>query len=258
MRLASSALVLRAMKLLLDIGNSRLKCAYAIREQLFPLFAVLQNEPDFIEQLTRQWQALPDVPNELAISCVGRPENIQRVLNLAEQLWPGIRIKIPKAQAFALGVHNAYQEPQKLGIDRWLALIAVRQICREDVCVIDCGTAITLDFMSAHGQHLGGLISPGLTLMKQSLAKGTEQLMFTETDYLPGLANHTEAAIYSGTLFAAAGLIEKVLKSQPTTCKLFLTGGDAPLLATQLNRMVCIVPELVLQGLLAVSDEDNG
>lgn len=246
------------MKLLLDIGNSRLKSAYAHREQLFLLSAVLQNEPDFIAQLARQWQALPEVPIELVISCVGRPENIQRILNLAESLWPGIRTKIPKAQAFALDVRNAYPEPQKLGIDRWLALIAVRQICPENVCVIDCGTAITIDFMSAHGQHLGGLISPGLTLMKQALARGTEQLMFNEKNYLPGLANHTEAAIYSGTLFAAAGLIEKVLNSQTTPCKLFLTGGDAPLLATQLNREFCIVPELVLQGLLAISKEDNG
>lgn len=245
------------MKLLLDIGNTRLKCAYVSTNKLISVPPLVHREQQFNSQLLQQWQALTPIPNQIAISCVGASEVLEQVLSIARQLWPTVDIIIPKAKKFALGVHNAYKYPEKLGVDRWLALLAVRQIYREPACVVDCGTAITLDFMAADGQHSGGLICPGLTLMKQALARGTEQLKFTQIRYAPGLADYTEAAIYSGTLYAAAGLIEKVLTAQPGIYKLFLTGGDAELVASQLNITSTINPDLVLYGLLAISNEDS-
>ncbi len=92
--------------------------------------------------------------------------------------------------------------------------MAVRNLYQLPACIVDCGTAITVDLIDADGKHQGGLISPGLTLMKKSLAAGTEALQFHETNYEFGPANFTEAAIYSGTLSAAVGLIEHVLTKQ--------------------------------------------
>ena len=71
--------------------------------------------------------------------------------------------------------------------------------------------------------------------MKKSLAEGTEALQFHETNHVFGPANFTEAAIYSGTLSAAVGLIEHVLTMQSNAMQLILTGGDAEIIATQLG-----------------------
>jgi type III pantothenate kinase len=111
--------------------------------------------------------------------------------------------------------------------------------------------------MDAEGNHQGGLISPGLTLMRKSLVEGTEALQFHETDHVVGLANFTEAAIYSGTLSAAVGLIEHVLSRQTDTLHLILTGGDAGLIAPQLKGQLVIDPDLVLRGLAIVADNQQ-
>jgi type III pantothenate kinase len=149
-------------------------------------------------------------------------------------------------------VCNAYQQPEQLGVDRWLALVAVRRHYQIPACIVDCGTAITVDLMDVNGKHQGGLISPGLTLMRKALTEGTEALQFLETDYVFGPANFTGAAIYSGTLSAAAGLIEHVLTRQPGTVQLILTGGDAKLIARQLMGKPVIDTNLVLRGLAMV------
>jgi type III pantothenate kinase len=89
-------------------------------------------------------------------------------------------------------------------------------------------------------------------MMKNSLALGTEALPLGETVHTLGLAIFTEAAIYSGTLMAAIGLIEYVVATQSTTVQLILTGGDAALIAGQLSAASIVDPNLVLRGLLCV------
>lgn len=257
MHLVNLALIHYPMKLLLDLGNTRLKSAYSNGQTLTSLAPLQHQSEDFLISLQKQWLALPGCPAQIAVSCVGRISVLHQLLNLARQYWPSIRIFIPKAQSVCLGVRNAYQEPEKLGIDRWLALLAVRQIYQEPVAIIDCGTAITLDFLSPDGQHLGGMICPGLKLMKQSLAAGTEQLPQVTHQQFTGLANYTEAAISSGVLNAATGLIERVLHSHTDPYKVIFTGGDAELIAAQINLPSAIFPELVLLGLLALSKQND-
>jgi type III pantothenate kinase len=135
-------------------------------------------------------------------------------------------------------------------VDRWLALIAVRQKTNTPICVVDCGTAITVDVLDADGKHQGGLICAGLTLMKTALAFNTADLPLTDSPHHIGLAIGTEAAIYNGTLFAACGLVERVIQDLPTNTALFLTGGDAPIIAEQLARPLTLETDLVLQGLV--------
>jgi len=88
--------------------------------------------------------------------------------------------------------------------------------------------------------------------MKKSLAEGTEALQYHETNYIAGPANFTEAAIYSGTLAAAVGLIEHVLTKQSNAMQLILTGGDAEIIATQLAIKPIVDTDLVLRGLAIV------
>lgn len=235
------------MNLLVDSGNTRLKWAVLQKGKLVSGHALLNHQLNR-NKLVESWQ-MQTPPERLAIASVSSTPLVELVLAVAVELWPGIEIIPVKSEAHAFGVHNAYQQPEKLGVDRWLALVAVRNHYQQPACIVDCGTAITVDLIDADGRHQGGLISPGLALMRKSLAKGTAALPFHETNYVAGPANFTEAAIYSGTLSAAVGLIEHVLTKQPNAIQLVLTGGDAGIIAAQLDVKPIVDTDLVLRGL---------
>lgn len=238
------------MNLLVDMGNTRLKWAVEQDGRLMAGRALVNSQLNRHE-LIDIW-TLQAAPKRLVIACVSANPLLELVLAVAVELWPNLEIIPVKSQAQAFGVCNAYQQPEQLGVDRWLALVAVRRHYQIPACIVDCGTAITVDLIDADGNHQGGLISPGLTLMRKALAEGTDALQFNQTDYVAGLANFTEAAIYSGTLAAAAGLIEHVLTRLPDTVQLVLTGGDAGLIAQQLKGKPVIDTELVLRGLAII------
>jgi type III pantothenate kinase len=235
------------MNLLVDMGNTRLKWAVMLNSRLTPGRA-LDNSRLNRHELVEAWKALP-IPRRLAIACVSANFLLELVLAVAAELWSNLEIIRVKSQAQAFGVCNAYRQPEKLGVDRWLAIVAATHYYRLPACIADCGTAITVDMVDIKGHHQGGMISPGLTLMRKSLAEGTEALQLSETDYMFGLANATEAAIYSGTLSAAVGLIEHVLAKQPDSVQLILTGGDAALISQHLKSKPVIDADLVLRGL---------
>lgn len=243
------------MRILIDVGNSRLKWA-AVEGEVYRNGEPLEHRhKKFAQELHKAWQSVSKAPGLLCISCVGKTDLLALIIDVAEQLWPGVEVFIPTVSKQFLEVKNGYRQPEKLGVDRWLGLIAARQRTQLPACVVDCGTAITIDFLDASGQHAGGIISPGLTLMKQALADGTEQLTFSGKQSVIGLANHTRAAIYSGTFYAAVGLIEKVFSTQDRRgTKVFLTGGDAEIIAAELRMETIYEPELVLHGLWAVSN----
>ena len=238
------------MNLLVDIGNSRLKWA-VMQDGALVTGRALVNLQITRHALVETWK-MQTSPERLAVACVSRASLLELVLAVAVELWPTIEIIHVKSEAHAFGVYNAYQQPEKLGVDRWLALVAVRNHYQLPACIVDCGTAITVDLIDTDGKHQGGLISPGLTLMKKSLAEGTEALQFYERNFIFGPANFTEAAIYSGTLAAAAGLIEHVLSKQSNAMQLILTGGDAEIIATQLSIKPIIDIDLVLRGLAII------
>lgn len=236
------------MNILIDIGNSRLKWACESDGKLSTQTALSHQQPDWQTQLLDAWQTLA-TPEKVAISCVANQDILQTVVAFAKQLWSDVEIIIAKSQAEEFGVKNSYQYPEKLGVDRWLCLIAARQYYPQAAWIIDCGSAITVDFIDANGVHGGGLIAPGLTLMKKALLQNTAALNFSSQSYQAGLANLTEAAIFSGTLYAAVGVIEQALKMQTVPAVLLLTGGDAMLIGRHLSQPFIIEPDLVLKGL---------
>ncbi|HEY8159033.1 MAG TPA: type III pantothenate kinase [Methylobacter sp.] len=238
------------MNLLIDMGNTRLKWGGAKGGQIITGQS-LMNARINRKELIELWKDIAR-PRRLAVSCVSANRLLELVQSVALELWPDVDIVVVKSQAQAFGVTNAYQQPGKLGVDRWLSLVAAWQQYQAPACIVDCGTAITVDLIDADGRHQGGLIIPGLTLMKESLGQGTEALSYSETKHEFALANYTEAAIYSGTLMAAIGLIEHVLAQQPSGIQLILTGGDAELIAGQLSAVSTVDPDLVLRGLLCV------
>ncbi len=241
------------MMLLIDSGNTRLKWA-TFQEGKLESSHALNNQELNIDNLIKVWKYL-SAPKQLAIACVSSTPLLDLVKTVATEIWPDVTIIQVKSESHAFGVHNAYLQPEKLGVDRWLALIAVHNLYQKAACIIDCGTAITIDFIDVHGNHQGGVISPGLTLMKKSLAVGTDLLELNEARYVTGPANFTAAAIYSGTLGAASGLIEHILNKQAPSLAVILTGGDAEVIAEQLSIEVSIDLNLVLRGLAVVASK---
>jgi len=239
------------MNLLVDMGNTRLKWAMVNGEHLTtgqPLCNEWINE----QNLLAVWQPLTP-PQQLVIACVTASDTLELVITTARMLWSDIKIIRVRSETHTFGITNAYTPPEKLGVDRWLALVAARHTYSPPVCIVDCGTAITVDLLDAQGRHLGGFISPGLTLMKKSLAGGTAALPFSDTAYPLEPANFTEAAIYSGALLAAIGLIEQVVAKQSKQL-VILTGGDAALIAPHLSVMAIVDMDLVLRGLAIAAE----
>lgn len=241
------------MNILIDIGNSRLKWAIAQNGQITQQSALDYRQINLQQQLIQLWQPLP-IPRKLAIASVANPELKADIMALAQTLWSSVAIVNPTTTASALGVSNAYHAPEKLGIDRWLALLAAHHFYPGDSCIVDCGTAVTLDMLTATGIHLGGLIAPGLQLMKKSLSHNTAALPLAEQMPSVGLAQDTATAIQSGGVYALLGMIEIALQKHGSPCQLILCGGDAQTLQPQLQRPAIVDEALVLKGLALLVD----
>ena len=163
----------------------------------------------------------------------------------------GIEPEIATASAVCCGVTNAYAEPGRLGVDRWLALIAANAVSGGIRVVVDCGTAVTVDVLDAEGRHLGGQILPGLGLMHRCLVGNTRvDVSFVSPAGL--LGSDTEGCVASGIHHAVAALIDRVgghSGSDEKAAAVIMTGGDAEAIAVMMNVTTEIRPHLVLEGL---------
>ncbi len=245
------------MDILLDIGNSRIKWCASQGQGLGKVESLIHQHGDFLLDLQQQWSKQPR-PETVLIASVANQQRVEQLIELSRSLWPDVEIRKAYAKAQYQTMHNAYLEPEKLGIDRWLALIALYHAYPQNSIVVDCGTAITLDMLDDQGQHGGGMICPGIRLMKQSLCQETAKLSDFQQTYAVQASRSTSAAMYSGVLLAAAGLIEKTLAQYGNIEKLVMTGGDAELIAEHLNCEYIIHPGFVLTGLLWYGQDNWG
>lgn len=147
------------------------------------------------------------------------------------------------------GVTNGYQFPERLGVDRWCALVGARDLNPAACLVVMAGTATTIDTLDAAGNFQGGLILPGIDLMQRSLARETAGLPFAAGTYaLPPRC--TDDAIVSGAIEAQLGAIERAhsrLGDAAAPC--LLSGGNAARLAGHLAIPHRVVANLPLEGL---------
>ena len=160
----------------------------------------------------------------------------------------------------ACGVSNAYTVPEQLGVDRWAALVGAHHHGNGAVCVVDCGTAITLDMLAADGVHRGGLILPGIEMLKQVLLKNTA---VTSTSLMQEPASlfttGTTDAMNGGAIYMAVAAIDRVVVDMTSGAdappNVVLTGGDASRILTLLACPARHDPELVLKGLALLAGE---
>lgn len=247
------------MILLLDAGNSRLKWA-VLRNGQFEHGGVMALSGDAIKELaSAAWGDL-DPPDAVMVANVAG-EPFRRALNS----WVKRHWKLTPDYAIAtseqFGVLNGYAAPERLGIDRWLALLGARELHNGPVCVIDCGTALTIDVLAQDNRHLGGLIVPGIQLMRDALAGRSEAIRSQIEQATPQqvtlLGTDTGSAVSGGTLYAAVALIDRILVDLRTEfgsqLHCILTGGDAPQLQSILSQNTQFEADLVLLGLARVA-----
>lgn len=232
--------------LLVDLGNSRLKWASLDGGEPGPSAAAIHRGDDMLAVLDRAWAGL-SAPAKVSGASVVGAQLRARVEEWVARHW-SCPVSWSVSQAEALGVTNGYHDPATLGVDRWLAMLGAWRRLHDAACVVDCGSAVTVDILDAHGQHLGGWIAPGLQMMRAALQQGAD-LPLADGEGFREPGRDTGAAIRNGTLLAATGLVERAMACAPKAARLVLTGGDAAELAQLLSRPYELCPDLVLEGL---------
>ena len=251
------------MILLVDVGNSRIKWATLFKGKLEHRGAAWrEKDRDAIAaDLEQLWRKLKK-PGAVLVSNVAGPVYADALSAWALERWQ-VQPRFVVAERGAFNVTNAYSKPERLGADRWAALIAARRRVTGPACIIDAGTAVTIDVLTAQGSHQGGLIIPGLTMMRRALLEHTQVIPPAAAAPASGditlLARDTQDGVDGGTLYALVAVIDRVvadigteLGAEPTR---IVAGGDADTLLPLLAGNYHHYPELVLEG-LAIMAED--
>jgi type III pantothenate kinase len=194
------------MNLLIDFGNTRLKWALwqGGRRAMGGVFA--HRETTLEAALSGNWIALPR-PRAIFVASVVKPE-MERVLAALVESHFDRSPEFVRSPAAALGIANAYPDPARLGVDRFLALAALHAVAQRAQILVSCGTALTLDALAADGRHLGGLIAPSPALMRRALNDATARVG-DASGQLVEIADNTADAAYSGCILAVVALIER-------------------------------------------------
>jgi type III pantothenate kinase len=235
--------------LALDAGNTRVKWGVAGDRGWIARGTVpTARAAELLEAL----KAAPRARQAIASNVAGPA--LQKELERACEA-AGASLRVIRSEAMQLGVTNGYREPAQLGSDRWAALVAAHHAQSGHKLVVNAGTALTVDALTADGKFLGGIIVPGPALMRASLDRGTAGLRLTEGDFHP-LPASTPDAITSGAIQAAAGAISRMREAMSGAgaepAHVVLSGGAAAEIAAHLPIEVVIHENLVLDGLVLI------
>jgi len=243
------------MILLLDIGNTRIKWARLEGGQMGRMDGRVHAD----EQLQHALHAAFDgpAPQRVVVCNVAGPLVGKALSEFCQDKFT-LNPEFLISGAERCGVKNGYTDPVRLGADRWAGVIGAFAKFGGPVCVVDAGTAITVDAVDAEGNHKGGLIAPGPQTMRRALADATAGLANLGEGELALLAKDTRSAIWSGGWHTAAGFLERIHvlvgKELGPETRFVLAGGDGPRLSALLPGKFISCPELVLLGLAKVAE----
>lgn len=244
------------MMLLVDIGNTRIKWGLSQGREIAATDAVVHAGQTSAQIWPAAWHALTRPARVVVANVAGASigESLRAYCQEHFQLTP----EFVTSAAQAAGVSNGYHEPAQLGADRWAAAIGAFARRGGPVCVIGCGTAITVDTVSREGRHLGGLIAPGVDTMRRALAAASKLLPAEPAETIQLFARDTRTAVSSGTWYAAAGFVQRVIAEvrarQSNAVDVLLTGGDAERLHSLMSEPITLAPHLVLEGLAVLAE----
>ncbi|SDO95062.1 pantothenate kinase [Pseudomonas jinjuensis] len=242
------------MILELDCGNSLIKWRVLGGEQFAPVAGgIADSDAALFEQLGSQGV------RALRFCRLVSVRSEQETELLSERLRQDFSVSVRQARSAETlaGVRNGYRDYQRLGLDRWLALVAGYKLAGGSCLVIDLGTAVTSDLVSADGEHLGGYICPGMPLMRSQLRTHTRRIRYGDDAAQEALQNllpgrETAEAVERGCLLMLRGFVREqyllACELLGEGCAVFLTGGDAELVRDELPHAL-VLPDLVFAGL---------
>jgi type III pantothenate kinase len=240
--------------LLVDIGNTRIKWS-VLRGDRLGRQKALDHAGVTARDLKRQLFArTPGLTRVIAASVAGT--RLNRMLAATCRRETGLACEFVASARNAAGLTTRYKEPWRLGVDRFMAVIAAYHMARaRGACVIDLGTAMTIDLVDPLGIHLGGAIVPGPELMVSSVLKNTVGIAKRARGSLASkslFAQDTRAAIHQGARYAAAAIVDRAVAEAQRTLQrtplVLLTGGGAVQIEPLLQCSHVSVPDLVLRG----------
>jgi len=242
--------------LLIDIGNTNLKWSLLQAGRLSPATAKTHRGITGDLLAAQCWSEIQP-PDAIYLANVAGADLESGLTGWMRRQW-GKTPQVIRSVAQARGVTNGYFDPAQLGVDRWLTLLAVRRQEKGAVCIVDCGTAITVDLLGSDGGHHGGMILPGLDLMRESLLHQTRIPRVTHVPVDTLFARDTASAVASAAVNSAAALIERTVHQAAVLCseppQLILTGSDAGQVAARLDIPCRIDHDLVMKGLVAIAE----
>jgi len=248
-------------KLLIDIGNTRLKLATLNGDKLGIVGAIETISP---EDCQRQLCETIQSHGLEAQACIAVSVASQAMNSAIETAVKPAPLQWIVAERELAGVSNGYPDPTQLGPDRWVAMIGLtRHFLKPHppLVLANFGTATTIDTLSPENEFKGGLILPGVTMMHESLAKGTARLPNTPGAIVEFPTN-TASAISSGVARAQVGalvqqvaLVKAHFRQDPIVC---ISGGARSVIAPELKRTLLgldikTLPDVVLDGLFMLA-----
>lgn len=254
----------------IDVGNTRIKWRW--QENLkecsevanFKEGAVASNEsPEFIKQYFQK-ELLGVSVTRVRIASVIKNNLLERLQEICLSLWQ-VEPELAEVKDVCAGVQQGYEDYSRLGVDRWLAVLAAYNRFNSACLVVSCGTAITADFVDSQGVHHGGYIVPGLHLMRQSLFGGTDGVKVSRDHVNESLklGKNTEEAVNHGMLQMVAGFVERTLadisskSNESSDVKLVICGGDGEKVGQHLRTNFVYERSLVLDGLAYALPNQN-
>ena len=248
--------------ILVDAGNSCLKMEFVSSlDDSESRYLVLDYENLYDELL---FELKDCISSKVIVSNVCNPVIFQIISDVVYKTWR-IQPYLVSVEQDKYNLSTRYTNPRVLGVDRWVAMIAARSEFDKTICVIDCGTAVTVDVVSHQGMHLGGLITPGIKVARNSLGLNANNLPSVENideninNESSFLAINTQDAILGGTLYQLSAYIERIVSEikqefgEDTEC--IITGGDANKIQALTYHHFHFRKTLVLDGLRIVAKD---
>lgn len=231
---------------LVDVGNSQIKWLQAGDADV-NTWQTQQSCPRSASALLASLVSAGISTQEVAVSSVADEDfNTTLTATLVDAGWQPPQFAVSQSQR--LGLTNSYSEPRRMGVDRWLAMLAAWHRVAGPLIVVDAGTALTMDIVDGSGSHQGGYILPGIGLMESALMRDTHRVRFSDgadRSLRPG--HSTAQCVTSGVWLAGYSAVQAVLSYYPGY-RVLITGGDAQALM-QLGLAGEWCPHLVLEGL---------
>jgi type III pantothenate kinase len=250
------------VNLVIDIGNARIKWAGVENGQLRTIGHVL-HVGDFDAAFEKLAAQLPRNVERVVVANVAGERFAKRVAELTRVRF-GAQPEFVAVTSERFDVRCGYANPARLGVDRWVAIIAAYHRSKDAACVIGAGTAVTFDAIDASGAHLGGLIFAGARLVAAALDRSTSNIGATSLAGTPPvglelLGKNTDSAVgHAAMLGVAAALdraVARVANELKITPRVLVTGGDGPHLRAWLETETQLAADLVLEGLALFADE---